>query len=108
MELSELKIIDLKESILADNDADAEKLRKETADQNVYYINDPPKLKTKGHGSCRSEGWLVAYDWDTKQEVSREQISYDVYTAGVNVYWRGVHDSEGNVVDPKAELEEGT
>ena len=39
MELSELKIIDLKESILADNDADAEKLRKETADQNVYYIN---------------------------------------------------------------------
>ena len=39
MELSELKIIDLKESILADNDADADKLRKETADQNVYYIN---------------------------------------------------------------------
>ena len=39
MELSELRIIDLKESILADNDADAEKLRKETADQNVYYIN---------------------------------------------------------------------
>ncbi len=76
--------------------------------KNVYYITDSPKLKTKGHGSCRSEGWLVAYDWDTKQEVSREQISYDVYTAGVNVYWRGVHDSKGNVVDPKAEAEEGT
>ena len=39
MELSELRIIDLKESILADNDADAARLRGETADQNVYYIN---------------------------------------------------------------------
>ena len=68
--------------------------------KNVYYITDPPKLKTAGHGSCHSEGWLVAYDWDTKEEVSREQISYDVYTAGVNVYWRGVHDANGNVIDP--------
>lgn len=65
-----------------------------------YYITDKPVLKTKGHGSCRSEGWLVAYDWDTKEEVSREQISYDSYVAGVNVYWRGVHDEKGNVVDP--------
>ena len=39
MELSELKIIDLKESILADNDADAEKLRKELADEKTVYIN---------------------------------------------------------------------
>ena len=66
-----------------------------------YYITDKPVLKTKGHGSCRSEGWLVAYDWDTKEEISREQISYDVYTAGVNVYWRGVHDANGNVIDPE-------
>lgn len=66
----------------------------------VYYITDKPVLKTKGHGSCHSEGWLVAYDWDTKDEVSREQISYDAYVAGMNVYWRGVHDADGNVVDP--------
>lgn len=39
MELSELKIIDLKESILADNDADAAKLRGETKDMGVYYVN---------------------------------------------------------------------
>lgn len=76
----------------------------------VYYITDKPKLKTKGHGSCHSEGWLVAYDWDTKEEVSREQISYDAYVAGMNVYWRGVHDEKGNVVDPEAEKkdEKGT
>ena len=72
----------------------------------VYYITDKPKLKTKGHGSCHSEGWLVAYDWDTKQEVSREQISFDSYVSGMNVYWRGVHDAQGNVVNPYAVAEE--
>ena len=75
----------------------------------VYYITDKPKLKTKGHGSCHSEGWLVAYDWDSKQEISREQISFDSYVAGMNVYWRGVHDANGNVVDPNAGAsEQGT
>ncbi|MBQ3423630.1 MAG: VanW family protein, partial [Clostridia bacterium] len=74
----------------------------------VYYITDKPKLKTAGHGSCHSEGWLVAYDWDTKQEVSREQISFDSYVAGMNVYWRGVHDAAGNVVNPNAFEASGT
>ncbi|MBR6891524.1 MAG: VanW family protein, partial [Clostridia bacterium] len=74
----------------------------------VYYVTDPPKLKTEGHGSCQSEGWVVAYDWDTKQEVSREQISYDAYVAGMNVYWKGVHDSKGNVVNPNAASDTGT
>ena len=39
MELNELKIIDLKESILADNDADADKLRDELAAEKTVYIN---------------------------------------------------------------------
>lgn len=39
MEISELKIIDLKESILADNDADADKLREELAAEKTVYIN---------------------------------------------------------------------
>ena len=39
MELSEIKIIDLKESILADNDADADKLREELAAEKTVYIN---------------------------------------------------------------------
>ena len=76
--------------------------------KHVYYITDPPKLKTEGHGSCTSEGWLVAYDWNTKEEVSREQISYDDYVPGMNVYWKGVHDSHGNIVDPKAQSDKGT
>lgn len=77
----------------------------DTSGKYVYYITDPPKLKTAGHGSCHSEGWVVAYDWDTKQEISREQISYDMYVAGMNVYWRGVHDADGNVVDPDLPVE---
>ncbi len=39
MELSELRIIDLKESILADNDADADLLREQLAEEKTVYIN---------------------------------------------------------------------
>ena len=37
--MEEVRIIDLKESILADNDADAEKLREELAGEKTVYIN---------------------------------------------------------------------
>ena len=60
-------------------------------DGKFCYYTDQTKLKTEGHGSCHSEGWIVSYDWNTKQEVSREQISNDAYSPGVTVYWRGVH-----------------
>ena len=56
------------------------------------------QLKEEGHGEVESEGWLVAYDWNTKQEVSREMINHDTYRPGISVYWRGVHDAAGNVV----------
>ena len=37
--MEEVRILDLKESILADNDADAEKLREELAAEKTVYIN---------------------------------------------------------------------
>ena len=37
--MEEIRIIDLKESILADNDADADKLREELAAEKTVYIN---------------------------------------------------------------------
>lgn len=65
----------------------------------VFYTTDQPVLYKEGLGSCESEGWIVSYDWETKQEVSRVQVNHDIYSAGVNVYWRGVHDPEtGEVV----------
>ncbi len=88
--------------VIEEQKSDRKRYEYDYSGKNVYYITDAPKLKTAGHGSCQSEGWLVAYDWNTKQEVSREQISYDVYVAGMNVYWKGVHDAKGNVVDPNA------
>ena len=62
----------------------------------VYLIDDPPVLYKKGLGSCESEGWIVSYDWDSKQEVSRVQVNHDLYSPGVNVYWRGVHKPKGS------------
>ena len=71
----------------------------DTTGKIVYYVTDPPVLKQEGHGSCRSEGWIVAYDWNTTEEVSREQISNDSYIPGYNVYWRGIHNADGTVVE---------
>ena len=65
----------------------------------VYYTTDPPYLYKEGRGSCRSEGWVVAYDWETKEEVSRVQESNDSYRAGVNVYYRGVHSPVGSITE---------
>jgi len=64
----------------------------------VYYVTDPPVLYKEGHGSCESEGWIVSYDWDTKEEVSRVQVNHDIYSSGINVYWRGVHAADGSIV----------
>ena len=61
----------------------------------VYYTSDTPVLYKEGRGSCESEGWIVSYDWDTKEEVSRVQVNHDAYSAGLNIYWRGVHKADG-------------
>ena len=66
--------------------------------RHVYYVTDPPVLYKEGHGSCESEGWIVSYDWDTKEEVSRVQVSHDIYQPGINIYWRGVHAADGSIV----------
>ena len=98
---------ELKSVVVSEQKSDRKRYEYDKEGKYVYYITDKPVLKTKGHGSCQSEGWLVAYDWDTKEEVSREQIRSDSYVAGMNVYWRGVHDKDGNVVDPNQPSEDG-
>ena len=49
--MEEVRIIDLKESILADNDADAEKLREELAKEKTVYIN---VMSSPGSGKTSS------------------------------------------------------
>ena len=46
--MEEIRIIDLKESILADNDADADKLREELAAEKTVYINVTKERKVRG------------------------------------------------------------
>lgn len=55
------------------------------------YYETETELYKKGIPACTSEGWIVAYDWDTGEEVSRTRMSYDVYESGTDIYWRGVH-----------------
>ena len=64
----------------------------DTSGKHVYYKDDPPVLQSKGKAGGISEGWVVAYDWETGEEVSRVKVSRDNYKPGANVYWRGVHD----------------
>ena len=56
----------------------------------VYYT-DETEIYKKGRAACSSNGWLVAYDWETGEEVSRKQMSHDVYASGTDIYWRGIH-----------------
>ncbi len=63
----------------------------DTEGKYVYYTTDAPVLYKQGHAACTSNGYLVAYDWETGEEVSRQWLSHDEYASGTDVYWRGVH-----------------
>ena len=67
-------------------------LIEDTTGTHVFYKDDPPVLAEKGKDGCTSEGWLVAYDWETGAEVSRTLVDRDYYKPGVSTYWVGVHD----------------
>ena len=56
-----------------------------------YFTTDPPVLYKKGRAACTSDSYLIAYDWETGQEVSSTWLSHDMYDSGTDIYWRGVH-----------------
>ncbi len=62
----------------------------------VYYT-DETELYKKGRAACSSNGWLVAYDWETGEEVFRKQMSHDEYASGTDIYWRGIHSRTESV-----------
>ena len=71
---------------------------KPDVDGKYCYYTTETKLRTQGHPACISEGWLIAYDWDSGLEVSRKQLSYDSYGSGTDIYWRGIHDPATGLV----------
>lgn len=62
----------------------------DTEGKYCYYENET-KLYKKGKAACSSQGWLIAYDWETGEEVSRTQLSFDQYQSGTDIYWQGIH-----------------
>lgn len=63
----------------------------DTEGKHCYYTSDPPVLYKKGNAALISDGYLIAYDWDTNQEVFSTWLSHDQYDSGTDIYWRGVH-----------------
>lgn len=96
MDPSEVRIIDLKESILADNDADADKLREELAAEKTVYIN---VMSSPGSGKTSTilrlvEELRLSYkvgvleadidgDVDTKTMLSAGIPSIQLHTGGM-------------------------
>lgn len=64
----------------------------DTKGTHVYYTDDPPVICSVGKDGCTSEGWVVAYDWETGEEVSRTKVDRDTYQPGATTYWVGVHE----------------
>lgn len=66
----------------------------DTEGRYCYFKTDPPVLYKKGRAACKSDGYLIAYDWETGQEVSSTWLSHDEYASGTDIYWRGVHSAD--------------
>lgn len=71
----------------------------DTEGKYVTYTDETYR-ESQGKSGCKSEGWIVAYDWDTKQEVFRTQISNDNYLPGASVYYVGVTERAAETTLP--------
>lgn len=73
----------------------------DTEGRYCYFKTDPPVLYKKGRATCSSDSYLIAYDWETGEEVSSTWLSHDQYDSGIDIYWRGIH-SPDEVAAPSA------
>ena len=68
----------------------------DTEGKYVQYTDE--QYVETGKPGCSSQGWIVAYDWDTGEEVSRVQVSEDTYSPGATIVYVGVQ--QRNTVIP--------
>ena len=89
------------ESVIVEKNISSTKVNyiEDTEGRFVKYT-DETYLESEGKPGCISEGWIVAYDWETKQEVSRTQISRDRYSPGASVYYVGTVDRAAELTAP--------
>lgn len=94
------------ESVIVEKNIASTKVNyiEDTEGKFVRYT-DETYLESEGKPGCISEGWIVAYDWDTKQEVSRTQISRDKYSPGASVYYVGTVDRAAELMAPSTSPE---
>ena len=62
----------------------------DTEGEYVTYTDE--QYVDKGKDGCRSEGWLISYDWETGEEVAREKVSTDTYSAGTTFVYVGAKE----------------
>ena len=60
------------------------------------WYTDEVVLKSEGKKGMRSKCIRIFYDWDTGEEVKREEVSSDTYYPQPDTYYRGVHKREEN------------
>ena len=94
------------ESVITEKSISSTKINyiEDTEGKYVTYT-DETYLESEGKPGCKSEGWIVAYDWETKQEVSRTQISRDNYQPGASVYYIGTIDRTAELMAPSVSPE---
>lgn len=89
------------ESVVVENNIPSTKINYIDDVEGKHVIfTDETYLESQGKPGCLSEGWVVAYDWETKEEVSRTKISRDKYSPGASVYYRGIVDRASGTINP--------
>lgn len=63
-----------------------------------FYVTDMPVLYKEGIPACSSQSWIIAYDWETGSEVWRKQLANDHYESGTDIYWVGIHNPDGSII----------
>ena len=61
----------------------------------AYFTTDH-ELKVEGKNGCRSQSYLVYYDWDTGELVKRTELNRDYYYPLNYEYYVGVHMAGGD------------
>ncbi|MDO4356717.1 MAG: VanW family protein [Clostridia bacterium] len=84
--------VELESEILEDNIASKRKKYEDDVEGLYVWYTDEEVLKSEGKKGRRSRAFRVYYDWDTGEEVRREELPTDYYYPQEDTYYRGVHE----------------
>ncbi len=75
-------------------------------DRNGQYVTytDEEKIKSEGKDGIKSKSYRVYTNAETGEEIKREIISQDTYSARNAVYWRGIQDRFEEYTSPDEDI----